>query len=156
MTEINCQNCSAACCKGPESMELSAEELKFMLEAGNTFYAIAYPVDHDREKVLYPRGWRLDPSYPDDPRQSEPLFLHGQEYEPLEAGLGRYILFGTCKYLKTTEEGLEMCSVYDRRPNVCRDFEMGGYGCRLMRVTAGVDDATPEHINVNDLTDPSV
>jgi Fe-S-cluster containining protein len=58
---------------------------------------------------------------------------------------------GTCKYLETTEDGWEQCSVYDQWPNVCKDFPMGGQKCHLMRVAAGIDEAIAEHPNKQDL-----
>lgn len=150
MSELSCQNCKAACCKGPETMELTIEEASFMLRGGNTLTTIAQPADHVREDVLYPQGWQMDEDDPTNPILAVPLVLKGFEFEPLAAGLGRYTLWGTCKYLETTEDGWERCSVYDQRPNVCIDFPMGGQKCHLMRVMAGVDEPTPEYPNKND------
>jgi Fe-S-cluster containining protein len=151
MSEVSCQTCTAACCKGPETMELSAEEADFMLAGGNTLIPIAEPVDYDRDRVLYPQGWQMDDVFPTNPKLAKPLVVKGSEYEPLDAGMGRYTLWGVCKYLLVTEDGSEVCRVYDQRPNVCKDFPVGGQKCRLMRVMAGVDEPTEEYPNKNDL-----
>lgn len=153
MGEVNCQSCSAACCKGPETMELTLEEASFMLRGGNTLITIAQPDDHDRENILYPQGWQMAPDDPTNPRLAQPLVLKGSEFEPLAAGLGRYTLWGTCKYLETDTDGWERCGAYDQRPNVCKDFPVGSQKCRLMRVMAGVDEPTEEYPNKNDLID---
>lgn len=138
MSEISCHNCTAACCKGPEIMELTAEELDFMEEGGNTLFTIAKPADHDRNDIPYPYGLDLSQDAP------ELLFAKDHPYEPLNAGLGRYMLLETCAYLETSPEGWERCSVYAERPAVCRNFEMAGHKCRLMRMNAGVDEPDTE------------
>jgi Fe-S-cluster containining protein len=136
MSEVSCQNCTAACCKGPEIMEMNAEDAKFMRDGGNLLASIAEPVDYDRHNVLKPIGMDFD--------RGTAIVADGQEYELLRAGLGRYLLLGECVYLETTPEGLEQCGVYENRPSVCRDFEMGGDKCRNIRVNAGVDEPTED------------
>jgi Fe-S-cluster containining protein len=117
-------------------MEMSAEDAKFMRDGGNLLASIAEPVDYDRHNVLKPIGMDFD--------RGTAIVADGQEYELLRAGLGRYLLLGECVYLETTPEGLEQCGVYENRPSVCRDFEMGGDKCRNIRVNAGVDEPTED------------
>jgi Fe-S-cluster containining protein len=137
MSEVSCQNCTAACCKGPEIMEMNAEDAEFMRAGGNLLASIAEPVDYDRSNVLKPIGMNF--------KRGTAIVADGQEYEMLRAGLGRYMLLGDCVYLETTPEGLEQCGVYDDRPGMCRDFEMSGDKCRQIRVTAGVDEPTESY-----------
>ena len=135
MSEINCKNCQAACCRANEIVSLTLEEASFMLRGGNKLITVAQPSDHDREKVLYPRGHELDEE------TGRIIFFaeKGNEYEPLAAGLGRYVLTTDCAYLRTDESGWDYCGAYDERPKVCSDFEVGGEKCQIMRVLRGVD-----------------
>jgi Fe-S-cluster containining protein len=140
MSEVSCQNCTAACCKGPEIMEMDAKDAKFMRDGGNLLAAIAEPVDYDRDDVLKPIGMNFE--------KGTVVVADGQEYEPLKAGLGRYMLLGDCVYLETTPEGSQQCGVYENRPAICRGFEMGGDKCRTIRVNTGVDEPTEEFPNL--------
>jgi Fe-S-cluster containining protein len=114
MSEISCQNCRAACCKGVPllTMQLTAIEVKFMRAGGNKFQTVAEPLDHDRDKVIYPVGMQIY----QERGTFQWIVEKGREYEPLPAGFGRYALVGACKYLATTEDGWEYCSVYEQRP----------------------------------------
>ncbi len=137
MTEkLSCHNCEAACCKGNPLllMNLSPDELGFMKEGGNKFIPVTEPAEHDRDKVIYPAGIQINPGG----KSFNWVARVGNEYEPLPAGLGRYALLGDCKYLVTDENGWESCSVYDDRPQVCQDFEMGSPKCLQMREIQGV------------------
>lgn len=133
MSENLCMSCTGACCKGPITMSLDADEYEMMIEAGTELKTIAEPVDHDREEVIYPAGWAVDPKK----RTMRMMVEEGNKYEPLAAGLGRYTMFGTCGNLKEIL-GVEQCSIYDTRPQVCRDFEMGGPKCLLIRQLHGL------------------
>lgn len=136
MTEVACNNCEGACCKGAPLliMELSADELQFMEAGGNTLLTIAKPTDSDRANVIYPlsmqtnreRGtfnWLVDPD---------------NMYQPLLANFGRYALVGTCRYLAPSLLGFDYCSVYDDRPGVCRNFQVGSDKCLLLRDIHGI------------------
>src|SRR3989344_6532266 len=141
MSEVSCENCHAACCKGTPLliMQLSPDELGFMRRPGNVFQTIAEPVNYDREEVIYPAGAEVNQEKGTLRWLAEP----GREYEPLLASFGRYALFGACKYLEIDENGWEQCSVYERRPEVCRNFEMAGEKCLLLRMRHGIDNTTP-------------
>ncbi|HET7827558.1 MAG TPA: YkgJ family cysteine cluster protein [Candidatus Saccharimonadales bacterium] len=136
--EVSCQNCRAACCKGRPAliMQLSPAELEFMRASGNILQPIEEPVDYDREDARYPIGIA---SVDNERRTIRWLFEAGRETEPLPSGMGRYALLGTCKYLETDEAGWERCSVYEDRPQVCRDFEEGSDKCLLLRKLEGLD-----------------
>jgi Fe-S-cluster containining protein len=114
-------------------MSLSPEDHRMMIEAGTTLLTVLEPTDHDREDALYPEGAEMDEehltiSMPEG--RKAPTML-------LKAGLGRYIMFGTCGNLEEIL-GVERCSVYDKRPEVCREFEMGGFYCGLLRQRVGL------------------
>jgi Fe-S-cluster containining protein len=141
MSEISCQNCTAACCKGPLVMELTLEEAAFMLRGGSKLTTVAQPADHDREKVIHPVG---ELSSNADSNLHRWVLEPGMEYFPLPAGLGRYILRGACGYLHTSEEGWQYCGAYDSRPKACRDFTVGSDGCRVLRIRQGVDEMPPD------------
>ncbi len=134
MSEVSCQNCPAACCKGLPllTMALSDEEFGFMKAPGNIFLTIAEAVDYDRTEVLYPTGIAVYP----DRGTFRWIAEEGRPYEPLAAGLGRHALCGACKYLTTDETGWEHCGAYDERPEVCRAFEVGSEKCLQLRAIA--------------------
>jgi Fe-S-cluster containining protein len=137
MPAKTCTSCVAACCKGPILMQLSNPEYKAMSGAGNTFVTIAKPADHDREQVPYPYAMQIN----EQRGTQQFLFEKGRETEPLAAGLGRYMLIGACKNLVIPPFGIELCGVYETRPEVCRDFEVGGQTCELLRIVHQVDPA---------------
>ena len=116
-------------------MALDSWEHHVIASAGTTLLPIAEPEDYDREDVPYPLGLSMDPS---EPGIVVPLFDKDNPYEPLAAGLGRYIMVGACGNLKETA-GWERCGNYQGRPNVCRDFEPGGDKCRELRRNAGLE-----------------
>lgn len=119
-----------------------------MLRGFNKLITVAQPADHDREKVIYPRSYKTDEN---NPNKRTWTVEKAREYEPLAAGFGRYILEGTCAYLEVSEEGWERCGVYENRPKVCQDFEMGGEKCRLMRSLRGVDEPSEELMRATEL-----
>lgn len=139
MSEISCTNCIGACCRNV-IIELSRKEQKLIEKAGTHLVTIAKPKQRDREKVLYPYGSRID----EKTGNKVPLYMRGHEYAPLAAGLGRFMINGECGYLKTDDEGWQSCSIYDERPEACRNFEVGGHKCRLLRVLYGVDAPSPD------------
>ena len=51
MNEISCQNCQAACCKGPMTIELTEPEYTQMSEAGTDLITVADPVPYNRNDV---------------------------------------------------------------------------------------------------------
>ncbi len=116
-------------------MELTAAEHESMAARGTTLQTIAEPVDYDRLNVLYPTALPID----EETQEADLSAAGSEELAPLAAGMGRYILHGTCGFLKTTDTGWEHCGAYRKRPAVCRNFAMGGSTCKLMRVMAGVD-----------------
>jgi Fe-S-cluster containining protein len=134
MSENLCHSCTGACCKGPITMSLNKEEYQMMVETGTELKTIAEPVDHDRDDVVYPAGWSIDPKK----GTMRMMVERGRETEPLAAGLGRYTMWGTCGNLKEIL-GVEQCAIYGDRPQVCRDFEMGGPKCLLIRQIAGAE-----------------
>jgi Fe-S-cluster containining protein len=110
-------------------MTLTEEERLQMEGVGTVLHTIAEPVDYDRDDVVYPAGWAIDPKK----RTMRMVVEPGRETEPLAAGLGRYSMFGACGNLVTVL-GQEQCRIYENRPQVCRDFEMGGEKCDLFRM----------------------
>ena len=137
VSEISCQNCVAACCKGDPfiTMQLSADEAEFMRECGNALQTIVEPADYDQPDARYPIGGRV---YLD---RGTIQYIYNKERptEPLPAGFGRFALIGACKYLRTDEVGHEYCSVYDQRPEVCRNFPVGSEKCQSFRRKYGID-----------------
>jgi len=134
--EISCENCTAACCKGDPFiiMQLSKRELKFMKRPGNQFQTIVKPADHVQTNARYP----VEAVINRERNTVQWVYMKGRETEPLPAGMGRYALVGACKYLEKDENGSEYCGVYERRPQVCQDFEMGSPNCETLRELAGV------------------
>jgi Fe-S-cluster containining protein len=129
MPENLCMSCTGACCKGPLIMSLSKEDQAQMAAAGTEFITVAEPADHDRDDVPYPIGHEFDS---EKGEITEVKYLEGNETEPLVAGMGRYVMLGTCGNL-TNILGREQCGIYDRRPQTCREFQAGGPACLMMR-----------------------
>jgi Fe-S-cluster containining protein len=118
-------------------MEMNAKDAKFMRDGGNLLAVIAEPEDFDRDDIIKPIGMNFE--------KGTVVVADGQENESLKAGLGRYMLLGDCVYLQTTPDGLQQCGVYEDRPSMCREFEMGGDKCKTIRVNAGVDEPTEDY-----------
>lgn len=119
-------------------MSLTQEEYEFMLIPGNRLQPVEEPKDTDQPHARYPIGIAEISKEHNTIRW---VFERGRETWPLPAGYGRYALFGACKYLESDENGWEYCSVYDERPKVCQDFEMGSPKCQRFRLREGVDQA---------------
>ena len=133
--EIDCHRCIAACCKGPMTIELTAPEHEQMLEAGTQLITIAEPVPYERSDVPHPAGVPLDLTAPEE--VVETVNNQGERW-PLAANKGRYIMVGSCGNLSKLL-GWEYCAIYEDRPAVCRDLEMGGIACQIMRLEKGID-----------------
>jgi|GEM_PF-1641717 Fe-S-cluster containining protein len=148
MSELSCKSCTAACCKGPEVMELTESEAAF-LEAGDSqLLPITAPVNFLRDRVAYPQAVKIDQVT----GEVTPVFAKGEEDErSLASGVGRYMLVGSCGYLMTDAQGWEYCSVYADRPRVCREFEVGGEDCHRIRALHGIDTLTDEMPDLLDI-----
>ncbi len=112
-------------------MQLSLLEKASLESAGTVFQSIAEPASFDRDDVIYPQAMEIDA----DRRTIKWLVDAENPYEPLSAGFGRYMLIGTCGWLRTTPDGKRYCGTYPRRPQACQDFEEGGDNCQIMRET---------------------
>ncbi len=138
--EINCHNCSGACCRGPITMDLSSQELEFMRRPGVILKTVVEPDTIYREQARYPYDYIVDAA-----KETIRFLLDPKDpYKPLPAGFGRYMLIGKCGYLKEDEDGWEHCSAYEQRPQVCKDFVKGSLSCQEVRQFAGVDEQSPE------------
>lgn len=62
----------------------------------------------------------------------------GDDAEPLTEWTARHVFMqmrdGQCVAL-STESGQALCSIYERRPEVCRVLERGGPSCEAERLT---------------------
>lgn len=114
-------------------MSLSPSEHGQMKEAGTKFITVAEPADYDRPNIPYPVGFKRGKDGGVDI-----LMIKGREFEPLAAGMGRYLLLGSCGNLVEIN-GLEQCGIYESRPKVCRTFPMGGDACHEMRQRDGLE-----------------
>lgn len=125
----DCNDCDAACCRANTILSLSFQEAALMTRCGNKLITVALPSSKDRTNVIYPFGAQFDPIS----NAWEFVLQPGNEYEPLAANLGRYMLLNDCKYLGVDETGWEHCTIYEDRPQVCQDFEPGGAACHLIQ-----------------------
>ncbi len=136
--KISCDNCQAACCKGPITMDLATDEFEFMRDGGGLFHTIEEPANYDREQVRYPVSFTINKL-----RNTIQFFAEtGNEYKPLPAGVGRYMLVGSCGYLIADSRGREYCSVYESkdRPVICGSFEEAGPKCVRVRLLRKIPD----------------
>jgi len=142
MTEkLSCENCKAACCKGTPMMviELAADEAAQMREAGTDLMTVVEPKDHGQPTAIYPVGARLD----DDGTQGEWELDPDNPFEPLKAGMGRYMMIGACGNLVVNKKGHESCGIYETRPAICAQFPVGSERCVSMRLLQGVPTEVP-------------
>lgn len=109
--EVSCANCIGACCTKGITMDLTAEEADFMREKGTHLTEIV-----PAHKAGPP--WKR--------RQENAQFR-------LEADCGNL--------MRDAKTGQMVCAVYEdpRKPKICDDFSVGGYGCRTIRVARNVD-----------------
>ena len=106
-----------------------------METGGSLLQTVAEPVSYDRNDVIYPIAVNIDAQR----KTVRWIAEKDRPYEPLPAGVGRYMLFGTCAFLQTDGAGWEYCGAYENRPGVCRDFEEAGPTCQILRLRQGVD-----------------
>jgi hypothetical protein len=118
--EYGCNTCVAACCKKGVRMPLSPAEVSFMEAGGTVLEEVVPAVDPGRRRV------RLLPLLT--------VRTPGSE--------GVYELQNDCGYKGTDpDSGQQICNAYNDpgRPEICGDFDEGGFRCRTMRVEVGVD-----------------
>lgn len=133
MSEVNCSECSAACCKGSTTIELSASEYEQMSQAGTDFLVVAEPVDFDRDNIVYPSG-----NFEINEKSQVAINLEEvTRVEPLAADLGWYVMLGECANLRRFM-GREIRGIYPTRPDACRAFQVGEFTCLLLRNQAGI------------------
>ena len=140
MNEISCQNCQAACCKGPMTIELTKPEYTQMSEVGTDLITVADPVPYNRNDVPHPAGVSLILEHREEAVKR--IEKEGERW-PLTANMGRYILVGSCGNLRTLL-GWERCNIYGQRPRACRNLEVGEIACKAIRQEKGVDPLGPE------------
>lgn len=138
MIEISCEGCIGACCKSSFGtsvvMDLDKGEYSRLTEAGTDFLTLVDPEPYNRYNALMPYGEIVDP----DTGTSELVFDRSAPGLLLMAGYGRYILRGACGNL-AEENGRAICMDYDNRPQVCRDFDVGGEECLDLRNRYGIE-----------------
>lgn len=112
-----CQSCNAACCREGTGMPLSETEAEF-LEQGGT--------ELERGIEIAQSFVRL---------RTVARLMRGQE--PPQTRY-MYKLETDCGYL---DPETRECTVYNdlRRPKVCGAFPADSYGCRMIRLDAGID-----------------
>ena len=135
MAEISCENCTSACCRADTLVELTLEEVSLLIRGGTKLLTVAMPSPHDRDDVIYPIGHEYDP----DTGNRAWILEKARPFEPLAANMGRYILATDCAYVGTNEVGQSICTIYEERPAICREFEMGGDKCQRIRENRGVE-----------------
>lgn len=114
-TEISCSDCQATCCGKGQTMTLSDPEVAFLKFSGTLL---------NQKGIAKPyRNW-----YRWVDTQFEP------EIRMIVQAFGNYNLSNRCGYV-IEEGGLFRCGVHEdnRRPEICRDFEVGGEGCLYIR-----------------------
>lgn len=125
----DCARCNpSACCMGNLVIQLTQEEAIRMTETGNRLVTVELPRPYFRRDVPYPISYEND-----DLGLTTAHVEVGREFEPLEAGYGRFIMANRCSNLKTDMLGRTSCAIYDDRPKACADFEPGGESCHKMQ-----------------------
>jgi len=143
--EISCRNCKAACCKGPRSMQLTAEEAARLRKVGTNLWKADNASAAHEVKEIYPLKIDLTRGI---------VYLDQvDESGPRAADAARYILLGECGNLRTDPSGWQYCGAYDQRPNDCVSLGVADTKCRVIRMFHDVDLITIPHDIPNDLRD---
>lgn len=128
LEEIACENCVAACCKAPVNMQLTEAEHKI------------HSKTMDLKLTVKPRSYQ------------QRIRREGSEtgYMEIPAGFGVFELVSGCANLTEANR----CSIYNTRPQCCRDYTVGSAMCRRARREAGLDadrpiDDTPDRPTVD-------
>lgn len=111
---INCGNCVGACCSNV-GIQLSGEELATLVDAGTNLVEADLPRDVNGKHRIG-------------------LF---ERMRMRRNGINYYRIVGECALLD--ENG--RCSIYEQpeRPQNCSTLQAGSYYCRVIRVSADVD-----------------
>jgi Fe-S-cluster containining protein len=117
ITEADCRSCGACCVSGGNGSEVLA-------------YGYADLTDKDVERVT-----------PHVRRQLHELFIGGETRYTTKA---KQLASGAvgCQYLRGTPGERCSCSIYDTRPDVCRNFRVGGAICREARLALDSREST--------------
>ena len=115
-------------------MSLSPKELEFMLRGGSGLIELAPPEPFGHESAP------LDVNIIENPKDPSKVSIEAVTYSPVKPGFGRYALRGACGWLRTAPGGWKYCGGFPERPNVCREFEMGGQDCMELRIRRKVDE----------------
>jgi len=137
IAQVSCGNCVSACCRGKTEMELTRREVRFMKEGGNKLTKLHDPVDSTgKVRVQVDTGRRI--------MQNGVLCKVVVEQSMiLTKGHGLYRLENDCTYLET-DKNSAACTVYDKRPGICRDFKVGEQGCLRGREVIHASNRFPE------------
>lgn len=119
--EINCSNCTAACCRGGMAMPMTAHE--------------AYT--HRRKMALQMVVKPRTSAQTLTARVVDPEGRPTEETETIELprNTGLYLLIQDCGYLDGN-----ICTIYDQanKPKVCAEFEVASAACISVRAGRGV------------------
>ena len=143
--EYGCGTCVGACCQNIR-LALSAEEADKLWAAGTELSTILPPLDKEElaEEIALselPTNWaeyiaelsRLALEQTDEELRDYYLKIANYTVN-MKPGQGWYALVGRCGLLGADN----LCSDYDNRPNICREFSMGEGTCLDLREKAGV------------------
>lgn len=124
-SRISCGDCVGACCRKNVAQELTAEEAKYFTDSGNVLTKLCEPVEfsgiHDFSYIV---------GYQEIGGQPHALVKTESSY--LAAGHGLYMMMNDCVFLSDDQNG-PICTAYEQRPGICREFIEGAYSCRVMR-----------------------
>lgn len=124
---VSCENCLAACCKGPESILLSDKEAKFLRKAGARLVDVIKPKPEDRLENMPAKFIPVGDDKYSPEFWSQPV---GFDEIDVPGGYGIFRLLGDCPFLVSN-----MCSIYDdpQKPAVCSEFAVGSEDCLSAR-----------------------
>jgi Fe-S-cluster containining protein len=112
-----CRSCSAACCRYGVVMELTRNEVDFMMSSGVSTERFDTEPKKGSKKQLASKIFSADT------KES-------------------YILTKDCSFLELDNDiGVMVCSIYfdESRPEICSKFKAGEYGCMSIRNMSSVD-----------------
>lgn len=121
--EISCSNCRAACCRAGAALILDSSEYQIH-RAAMGLRTVVKPARTAQKAVI----------------KSEGIDENGDKYPKravmdIPPGAGFFVMTQDCGRLDSNYS----CTVYEKRPRACANYEVGSVECIMARVAVGVD-----------------
>lgn len=144
MSEVSCENCVGACCSNVR-LALSVAEARHLEAAGTKLHMILTAFDAlgfdtevaDEDAFYWSENIGLITAVADrSTSEAAREFWNkvADQARRLKADQGLFSIEGRCGFLQADGR----CGDYKNRPEVCREFPVGGTACLGIRKDAGI------------------